>query len=338
MTIDSDDMISLPSSPPPRPAARRDAIDAALRKFDGVEEAPAEQAARKRPSRISWATMHRRPAGALVTAALIAVVFIPAVPFILRNSPPSEVPQAEVPSQVQPAPDASIYAGPDCADQAASEPPQVQPDEAVVVAEPPPAAQPLTPPPVVTANRREVGSTAGDQKAAFEAPAPVISAPAPPPPPPPPAEPEAEGDQDIAVTGSRIQAPNAAQQGRADEMGYLAKPASPVAIFDPYGEFLSRLQAGLRSNDRRAIIRLIAFPLRVNLDGKTQTYRSSQEAERDFDRIFTPQVSSAVLNQRPNNLMTRDGGKLKGNGRLWFGCGKTSCPPNAPIRIREVSP
>jgi len=121
-------------------------------------------------------------------------------------------------------------------------------------------------------------------------------------------------------------------------MGYLAKPASPDAIIDPDGEFLSHLQAGLKANDRPAVIRLIAFPLRVNVDGKTQTYRSSRELEPDFDEIFTPQLRSAVLNLRSDNLMTRDGGRLKGNGRLWFGCGQKSCPPNAPIRIREVNP
>ena len=38
MAIDSDNMISLPTPPPPRPAARRAAIDAAIRKFDGIEE------------------------------------------------------------------------------------------------------------------------------------------------------------------------------------------------------------------------------------------------------------------------------------------------------------
>jgi hypothetical protein len=338
MTIDSDDTVSLPSPPPPRPAARRDAIDAALRKFDGVEEAPAERAARGGPSRISWATMHRRPAGALVTAALIAIVFIPAVPFILRDSPPEVAPPVEVPSQVPPGPDASSCTGSDCAGQAASEPAQAMSDEAVV-AEPVSPAQRLPEPPTDIANRQEVGATASDRKAAFEAPAPLVAAPAPPPPPPPPpSEPEAERDQNIVVTGSRVQAPKAATQGRAEKMGYLAEPASPLAIVDPYGEFLSHLQAGLMSNSRQAVIRLIAFPLRVNLDGKTQTYRSSRDVERDFDRIFTPQVRSAVLNLRSDNLMTRDGGRLKGNGRLWFGCGKKSCAPNAPIRIREVHP
>ena len=337
MTIDSDDMISLPSPPPPRPAARRDAIDAALRKFDGVEEAPAERAARKGPSRIPWATMHRRPAGALVTAALIAIVFIPAVPFMLRDSPPEVAPSAEVPSQVQPAPDASTCAGSDCAGQAASESAQALSNEAVV-AEPASPAQPLPEPPMVTANRREAGSAAGDQKAAFEAPSPLIAAPAPPPPPPPPSEPEADGGRNIVVTGSRIPGSNRAKQNQADEVGNAAKPASPSAIIDPYGEFLSHLQAGLKANDRRAIIGLIGFPLRVNLDGRTQTYRSAQDVEREFDRIFTPQVRSAVLNLRPENVMSRDGGRLKGNGKLWFGCGKTSCPPNAPIRIREVNP
>jgi len=329
MTIDSDDMISLPSPPPPRPAARRDAIDAALRKFDGVEDAPAGRAAHQRPSRIPWATMHRRPAGALVTAALIAIVFIPAVPLILRNSPPDVAPQAEVPSQVQPAPVASTCAGPDCAGQPASEPVQARSEEAVATSAPPPA-QPLAPP-VVAEERREVSPAANDQKAAFEVPAPLIAAPAPPP--PPPAEPAAEGDQNIVVTGGRVQTPNVARQSRANEMGYLAKPASPDAIIDPDGEFLSHLQAGLKANDRRAIIRLIALPLRVTYDDGVRIYRSSRELERDFDEIFSSRVRSSVLKQRPDALVSRDRGKLTGNGRIWFGQSS-----DGSIRIREINP
>ncbi len=341
MTIDSDDMISLPSPPPPQPAARRDAIDAALRKFDGVEDRPGEKATRKPPSRISWATMHRRPAGALLTAALIAVVFIPAVPFILRDNPPNMDPQAEVPRQVQPAQDAFICAGADCAGHAASEPRQALPDEAVATAASPSPAQPLAPPAVVAEERREAVSAASDRKAALEAPAPVLAAPAPPPPPPPaPPEPEVEGGQNIVVTGSLIRAPNAAKQSLADEVGYAAKPANRSAMIDPYGDFLSRLQVGLKANDRRTIIGLIGFPLRVNLNGRTRAYRSPQDVERDYDLIFTPQVRSAVLNQRPADLMSRDGGRLKGNGKLWFGpsCSKKSCSREDPIRIKEVNP
>jgi hypothetical protein len=338
MTIDSDDMISLPSPPPPRPAARRDAIDSALRKFDGVEEAPVERNVRRRPSRAWWTNIHRRPAGALVAATLIAVISIPVVQNLVRDNSPEVAPQAEVPSQVQPAQDASICAGPDCAGQA-----EAQGDDAVAAAEPRSPAQPSAPPPMVAEDRRERASAASDQKAALDSPAPVLAAPAPPPPPaspPQPSEPEDAGDQNIVVTGSRIPASNMAKQGLADEVGYAAKPASRSAIVGSYGEFLSRLQAGLRANDRRATIGLIGFPLRVTWDGDTRTYRSSRDVERDFDRIFTDQVRSAVLNQRTEDLMSRDGGRLKGNGRLWFGpsCSSKPCSANGSIRIREVNP
>ncbi len=335
MGKDSDDLVSLPSPPPPRPAARRAAIDAALRRFDGIEEAPAQREPRRR---LGWATMHRRPAGALVAAALVAVVFIPAVPIILRDNPPGVVPQAEVPSQVQPSRDASICAGADCADQAASEPGPAPPDQAVVAAAPPSLAQPLALPDAEAEDRLELASAARERKAAVEAPAPVLMAPAPPPPPPPPAEPEAERDQNIVVTGTLIRAPNVAKQSRADQVGYAATPASPLTTTDRYGEFLSRLQAGMKANDRRAIIALIGFPLRVNFDGRTQTYRSPRDVERDFDRIFTPQVRSEVSNLQPDELMSRDGGRLKGKGRLWFGCSKRSCSSGDTIHIREVNP
>jgi hypothetical protein len=331
MTIDSDDMISLPSPPPPRPAARRDAIDAAVRKFDGVEDAPAI-AARKRPSLVAWANMNRRPAGAMMTAALIAVICIPAFQIVLRDHPPGDVQEAVEPDLARPAQDRSVSeTRPAPANEPGVAAPAASPEQAT-------ASPPFGSPSIVAEERRELESAASDRKAALEVPAPVVAAPAPPPPPPPPSEPEAGGDQNVVVTGSRIPASNMAKQSLADEVGYAARSASSPAVIDTNAAFLSRLQAALKSNDRRAIIALIGLPLRVNFDGRIQTYRSSKDVERDFDRIFTPVVRSAVLNQRPDNLMARDGGRLKGNGRLWFGCGKTSCPPSAPIRIREVNP
>ena len=86
MGQDGDDRLSLPNPPPPRPAARREAIDAALRKFDGMEDAPAA-GRRKRPLLVQWASTHRAAAGGLVTAALFAVIAIPAIQVAIRDNP-----------------------------------------------------------------------------------------------------------------------------------------------------------------------------------------------------------------------------------------------------------
>ena len=94
--------------------------------------------------------------------------------------------------------------------------------------------------------------------------------------------------------------------------------AAPLKAIDTYGDFLSRLQAALRTDDRRAVSRLVGFPLSVRKDGKVETYRSRREVERDFDEIFTPRVRSEVLDQRPYSLRTRQDGKTKGSTRIWF--------------------
>src|SRR5690349_20350772 len=72
----------LPKPPPPRPARREAAIDAALRKFDG-EEAAAPVT--ERPERQPWT---RRPQFAVAASALLLVIVgIPAALIGLRNSP-----------------------------------------------------------------------------------------------------------------------------------------------------------------------------------------------------------------------------------------------------------
>ena len=135
------------------------------------------------------------------------------------------------------------------------------------------------------------------------------------------------------VTGSRIERPNIAKQGRAGAVAERqAMSASPLAVIDTYGAFLSQLQEALRSDDRGAVIALVALPLRVNRDGQTFTYRSVREIERDFDRIFTPRVKQSVLNQRPETLRSR-GSRMKGTTRIWFGQSSS----DGTVRIREVT-
>jgi hypothetical protein len=107
-----------------------------------------------------------------------------------------------------------------------------------------------------------------------------------------------------------------------------------------YAPFLSRLQALVRTNDRRSMIGLIAFPLRVNAAGRTRLYRDSASVERDFDRIFTSHVRTAILEQRGDELFVRDQGAMVGSGELWFSqtCTNTSCSPPGPVRIIAVNP
>jgi hypothetical protein len=322
MTIDSDDMISLPVPPPPRPAARRAAIDAALRKFDGIED-PLTRRDVRRPSLARWASSHRRPVGALVTVALVAVISIPAIQVALRDHPIEVASEDRQPSPVRPG-EAAAQEEPAFEESAAKQ---------TIANEPALPAQSRQSAPAAAAENRS-GFAAGQRDEKTVAPAPLAIAPAEPPivaaPPPPPPAPEMKAQDsaagNIVVTGSRIQRQN-------------LESAMPVTVVgDTYADFVSHLQAGLEANDRRAVIGLIGFPLRVNWNGDTRTYRTAKDVERDYDRIFSPNVRQSLIDQRSDTLTRRDGGRLMGNGRVWFGCGLRSCSSDATIRIREVNP
>ena len=327
MGSDGDDPVSLPSPPPPRPAARRAAIDAALRKFDGIEERPARHD--RPPRRLAWADMHRRPAGALVAATLIAIIAIPAIKLGLPNRPPEEAAQQDVTSGKTVREEAR---------PAAAEPRPTAPSPIPVAEAPRPvgddaAGDTAVPQPSVTtaiAARQPPAIAAAPvaQKQSREAQAPLAAAPPPPPPPPPPpAERQAEASayDEIVVTGSRI------ERSRLES-------ATPVTLTDAYGDFLSRLQAAFGANDRDAVVDLVGLPLRANFDGEVRTYRSRDDVENDFDRIFTIEVRSAVLNLRADRLASRNGGRLKGNARIGFGCRLRTCPAAGEIRVWEVRP
>ena len=339
MTVEGDEFIAVPDPPPPRPAARQAAIEAALRKFDGVEQAPAAPSVPGARSRKWWSTMHRRPAGALVAAALIAVISVPVALIVLRDEASNLAPPVREPTAVQPAQDAATGTPP--AEQVQNAPT----NEVQVADEAPSPPQPAVQSRAVDAPVAQSAPAPKEQKEIQGEPAPAIASAAPPRPPPPPAPApsapparataeqfaDAAGEESAVVTGSRIPAPTLEKQ-RSSAAERAAESPGSVAAIDAYGAFLSRLQAAFRRNDRGAVIGLVALPLRVRLDDRTVTYRSTEDVRRDFDVIFTPEVRRSVLGQRRDALRTRATG-LMGNGRIWFGPFRGSA-----IGITEVNP
>jgi hypothetical protein len=134
----------------------------------------------------------------------------------------------------------------------------------------------------------------------------------------------------IVVTGTHI-APPALDR---------ASPAKVLSRERAYASFLSRLQSAVSANNHRAVIGLIAFPLRVNAANGARTYGDAKSVERDFDRIFTPRVKQAIARQRADKLFVRDQGAMVGDGEVWFDetCNNSTCSPPGPVRIHAINP
>jgi hypothetical protein len=339
MAVDQDDF-GLPSPPPPRPARRESAIEAALRKFDGVEGAVAE-----RPRR-TWARAHRTQLSVAFSALLLVVIGIPAA--LIGLPPPAPAPP----------PASAPLARRDAAPPAPQAPATAEPAQSPIA-------------PVSVDGRAQLRRNRGadpddglsrervaDVAAPAMAAAPVAPAPLPPPPPPPPpppapaqsvasAERDAAASDELVVTGSRVREPGvsaferrpARKSNRAAASGFSVA-GKPASLEQSHAAFLSRLQAAVRADQRPAIIALIAFPLTVNGAGRPKTYRDRASVERDFDRIFTPRVKRAILAQEADQLLVRDQGAMIGEGEVWFdrSCATVACSPPGPVRIRAVNP
>ena len=105
-----------------------------------------------------------------------------------------------------------------------------------------------------------------------------------------------------------------------------------------YATFLTNLQRAVRANDRGAVAKLVHYPLRVNSDGRSRFYPDSAAFRADYERIFTPQVRRAILDQRFERLFGSSRGLMIGQGQVWFDrlCSNNRCSPPGPVRILSL--
>lgn len=291
MSADRDLSALLPEAPPPRPARRDAAIEAALRRFDGEADAPPAAAPHRRPA------LWRRPQiGVLIAASLVGVIALPvwligdreqvlapSVPPRIATDQPSAAPGEAAPIAV---------AAPDAA------PVVVTPETAAAI----PSA-PKTAPLAEIAPEPEQG-VAREGLAAPAAPAP--------PPPPPPSSPamatraaapaskaaaDASDHGNIVVTARRRQenaqsSPVAISAFSAES---IADDESPCTIDAP-GRTLRACRKSLDASAPGAADRGKAKVV----DGLRQARRGDiDRAIAEFDRAIaaSPDLASAYYNR-----------------------------------------
>jgi hypothetical protein len=305
-----------------------------MRRFDGVEE-PAVPA---RPRPTPWA---RRPEFQLAMAASLALIIgVPAALIGTRGE--DGVPSGEQ-APTAPAARMAEAAQPPAAADVATNSAVEQDLQAPSV--PAPQKEQVAPPSVAPIAGASVAPAAPAQREEYAAPA------APPPPAPAtpaPALAQKSADtrtNDVVVTGARIPRPNLESASPVTVVGGQAAERDAIAKTNfakkdrAYASFLDRLQTAVRDDDPAAVVKLISYPLRVNSGGQSQTYSDARSVRRDFDRIFTPQVREAILEQRPDRLFSRDLGVMVGNGEVWFDhvCLDESCSRLGPVKITAIN-
>jgi len=129
-------------------------------------------------------------------------------------------------------------------------------------------------------------------------------------------------------------------------MSQAAAAQNPVAgnhgNSPAYRVFLNDLQNAIRTNRREQVLRLIAYPLRVNVyaghrnTSRTRYYRTPVAVRLAYAQIFNSRVRAAILNQRYETLFAPSSGIMIGNGEVWFNgiCLDRHC---ASFRVRIVS-
>lgn len=103
-------------------------------------------------------------------------------------------------------------------------------------------------------------------------------------------------------------------------------------------EFIRELQTMTARRDSAGIARVVEFPLRVNVAGRTATIADTAEFTASFDALFPQSVSSMVLKCPRTRLHAEERGVMIGTGEVWIApreAGASAAPRIIAINVIE---
>lgn len=94
-----------------------------------------------------------------------------------------------------------------------------------------------------------------------------------------------------------------------------------------YEQVIRSFQTAVVYADADSAAKLVRYPLRVTIGGKSSMIGSAQEFVRNYDRIVTPAIATVIANQKYDELLVNAQGVMFGSGQVWVNgvCVDVSC-------------
>ncbi len=100
---------------------------------------------------------------------------------------------------------------------------------------------------------------------------------------------------------------------------------------------LTQLQAAVAKHDAAAVAALVHYPIKVNPGKKPFSVKNEKAFIKDYDRIITSDIQSAIFKQKYENLFVNSQGAMIGDGEVWITgfCRDKSCK-QSDIKIGTI--
>jgi len=82
--------------------------------------------------------------------------------------------------------------------------------------------------------------------------------------------------------------------------------------------YFTKLQKAVTKNDKKAVSKLVYYPLNVNSKGKTKVIKNQKQFIKEYNTIMTKKVKNSVLKQKPDKVFVNYKGAMTGNGEVWI--------------------
>jgi hypothetical protein len=107
----------------------------------------------------------------------------------------------------------------------------------------------------------------------------------------------------------------------------------PAAFHDAF----IAIQQAIEDDDPDALAEWVQFPINVRVGDAVQTLKDADDFDAAYPDVFTPEIKSAITDQRYEDLHVTYQGAMFGDGQLWIsGICKTDACEDVDVRIITI--
>jgi hypothetical protein len=107
----------------------------------------------------------------------------------------------------------------------------------------------------------------------------------------------------------------------------------PAAFHDAF----IAIQQAVEDDDPDALAEWVQFPINVRMGDAVQTLNDVDDLDAAYPDLFTPEIKSAITDQRYEDLHVTYQGAMFGDGQIWIsGICKTDACDDVDVRIITI--